>query len=139
MLTISEPQAKLPSNCGKRNRLKGTMPRRTQSKELETPFVFPSPRKIQKPIGSVKTAHRATAKAAKIQGHFRLYDLRHAFATGAAAAGVSLPTLAAILGHASIQMTTRCDTSIRLRRKSNWRWKSLRSSAPRGSSTRQGL
>jgi integrase len=78
-----------------------------EAKELGTSFVFPSPRNMQKPIGSVKTAHRATDKRAKIQGYLRLYDLRHTFATGAAAAGVSLPTLAAILGHASIQMTMR--------------------------------
>jgi integrase len=72
-----------------------------------TPFVFPSPRDSQRPIGSVKRAHRAAAERAGIKGHFRLYDFRHTFATRAAAAGMSLPTLAAILGHATIQMTMR--------------------------------
>jgi integrase len=55
----------------------------------------------------VKRAHRAAAERAKIKGHFRLYDLRHTFATRTAAVGMSLPTLAAILGHTTIQMTMR--------------------------------
>jgi integrase len=55
----------------------------------------------------VKKAHRAAARRAKIKGHFRLYDLRHTFATRAVAAGADLPTLSSLLGHATIQMTMR--------------------------------
>jgi integrase len=44
---------------------------------------------------------------AKIKGHFRLYDLRHTFATQAVASGTDLPTLSSLLGHASILMTMR--------------------------------
>ncbi len=36
--------------------------------------------------------------------HFRLYDLRHTWATRAAMAGVDLVTLAAMLGHSRIQV-----------------------------------
>jgi integrase len=59
------------------------------------------------PIGSVKKAHGAAVKRAKIERHFRLYDLRHTFATRAVASGLDLPTLSSLLGHASILMTMR--------------------------------
>jgi integrase len=69
--------------------------------------VFPSRHDAQRPLGSVKKAHKAAAERAKIKGHFRLYDLRHTFATRAVASGADLPTLSALLGHATIQMTMR--------------------------------
>ncbi|MBZ5502954.1 MAG: site-specific integrase [Acidobacteriia bacterium] len=78
-----------------------------RASELGTPFVFPSPHNCQTPIGSVKKAHRAAVLRAKIKGHFRLYDLRHTFATRAVASGADLLTLSALLGHASILMTMR--------------------------------
>jgi len=78
-----------------------------QANKQGTPFVFPSPCDIQKPIGSVQTAHKTAMKRAKITPRFRLYDLRHTFATRAAASGADLPTLSALLGHANIQMTMR--------------------------------
>jgi integrase len=59
------------------------------------------------PIGSVKKAHQAAMDRAEIIDRFRLYDLRHTFATRAAASDMNLTILAVILGHANIQMTMR--------------------------------
>ncbi len=74
---------------------------------FRTQYVFPSRGNKQQPISSVKKAHRAAVVRAKIKGNFRLYDLRHTFASRAVAAGIDLPTLSAVLGHASILMTMR--------------------------------
>ncbi|MGA7920425.1 MAG: site-specific integrase [Candidatus Acidiferrales bacterium] len=63
-----------------------------ETTKLSTPYVFPSRHDHQKPIGSVKKAHSAAVKRAKLEGRFRLYDL---------------PTLSSLLGHASILMTMR--------------------------------
>jgi integrase len=76
-------------------------------KKSKGPFVFPAKGDSDCPIGSVRKAHDAAVENAGIKDHFRLYDLRHTFATRAVAAGVDLPTLSAILGHTSIQMTMR--------------------------------
>jgi integrase len=78
-----------------------------RSKNAKSPFVFPAKGNPDRPIGSVRKAHDAAVEKAGIKEHFRLYDLRHTFATRAVAAGVDLPTLSAILGHTSIQMTMR--------------------------------
>ena len=45
-------------------------------------------------------------KNAKV-ARFRLYDLRHTWATRAAESGIDLVTLAALLGHSKIQMVLR--------------------------------
>jgi integrase len=67
-------------------------------------FVFPAKGDLSRPIGSVRKAHDVAVEKAGIKGHFRLYDLRHTFARPVAA-GRDLPTLSAILGHTSFQMT----------------------------------
>jgi len=75
-------------------------------------YVFWSPQGPGRPenkertIGSVRKAHDAAIGRAGIED-FRLYDLRHTFATRAAQAGVDVLTLAALLGHTTVQMTSR--------------------------------
>jgi integrase len=79
--------------------------RRTASSK--SPYAFPSPDNPERLIGSVRKAHDAAARRARIVPGFRLYDLRHTYASRAVMAGVDLPTLAALLGHTSVQMTMR--------------------------------
>jgi site-specific recombinase XerD len=55
-----------------------------------------------------RKAHDAAVENAGIKEHFHLYDLHHPFATRAVAAGVDLPTLAAMLGNSSVEMTCGC-------------------------------
>lgn len=88
-------------DCGSR----GDLERR--AKKVKSPFVFPSKGNLERPIGSVRKAHDAAVEKAGIKEHFRLYDLRHTYATRAVAAAVDLATLSDILGHTSIQMTMR--------------------------------
>lgn len=59
------------------------------------------------PIRSVRKGHDAAVRRASISEHFRLYDLRHTYATRAAQAGVDVLTLANLLGHTTVQMTNR--------------------------------
>lgn len=59
-----------------------------------------------KPILKVNNAHYAALERSGVRS-FRLYDLRHTFATRAVIAGVDLVTLAALLGHSKINMVLR--------------------------------
>ncbi len=73
----------------------------------DSKYVFPSPANPDRQIGSVRKAHDGAVRRSKVQPAFRLYDLRHTYATRAVMAGVDLPTLGALLGHTTIQMTMR--------------------------------
>ena len=78
-------------------------------------FLFPG-RGTDQPVIKVNRAHAGTiARVNRLRKeanenpipHFRLYDLRHTWATRAAMAGIDLVTLAAMLGHSRIQMVLR--------------------------------
>src|SRR6476659_3069609 len=54
----------------------------------------------------VNNAHTTALKNSKVRT-FRLYDLRHTWATRAAEAGMDMPTLASLLGHSKLNMVIR--------------------------------
>ncbi len=74
--------------------------------ELKTPFLFPCETDPSRPVPKVNNAHDSAVKKSKV-ARFRLYDLRHTWATRAAQAGIDLVTLAALLGHSKINMVLR--------------------------------
>jgi integrase len=59
-----------------------------------------------RPIIKVNNAHYSALERSKVRD-FRLYDLRHTWASRIAMAGVDLVTLAALLGHSKLAMVTR--------------------------------
>jgi integrase len=73
---------------------------------LETPFLFPCATAPTRPVPKVNNAHDRAVKASKV-ATFRLYDLRHTWATRAAQSGIDLVTLASLLGHSKINMVMR--------------------------------
>lgn len=82
---------------------------RSRLENNDSEFVFPGMRCGKNPqthIVKLTNGHKAAIKRAGIEP-FRLYDLRHTFATRAVEAGVDLMTLAALLGHSRIQMVMR--------------------------------
>lgn len=80
---------------------------KTRASKTRSRFVFPSEDDPARHIQSVRKAHDAAVRRAQIKSVFRLYDLRHTYASRVVMAGVDLPTLAALLGHTKIQMTMR--------------------------------
>jgi integrase len=54
----------------------------------------------------LNNAHAGALKRTGLK-KFRIYDLRHTFASRMAMAGVDLVTLAALLGHSRVQMVMR--------------------------------
>jgi integrase len=58
------------------------------------------------PVTTLKTAHAGALRRSGVL-NFRLYDLRHTFATRFIESGGDIVTLQALLGHSNIQMMTR--------------------------------
>jgi len=77
-----------------------------QSTTVGSPYLFPHDLDPARPLPNVHGAHHRALKASKLLP-FRLYDLRHTWATRAAEAGIDPVTLAAMLGHSRIQMVLR--------------------------------
>ena len=71
-----------------------------------SPYVFPSPRHPDRPLSDTLCLWRRSRKEAGLDD-VRLHDLRHTVASQAVARGVSLSTVARMLGHADPVMTLR--------------------------------
>lgn len=69
-------------------------------------YLFPHAADPNQPVPKVNNAHDRAVRDGKI-APFRLYDLRHTWATRAVEAGIDLVTLAAMLGHSKINMVLR--------------------------------
>jgi integrase len=74
--------------------------------KIKGSYLFQGRTEEDTPIVKVNKAHYGALERSKV-AKFRLYDLRHTWATRAAMAGVDLVTLAAMLGHSRIQMVLR--------------------------------
>lgn len=59
------------------------------------------------PMVTIQKAHEEALKHAKIAPPFRLYDLRHTYATRAIEAGIDVLTLRELMGHSDLQMTSK--------------------------------
>jgi integrase len=70
------------------------------------PYLFPHRKDKNEPMLKANNAHDAAVKKSKVR-KFRLYDLRHTWATRAAEAGVDVGTLASLLGHSKLVMVMR--------------------------------
>lgn len=68
--------------------------------------LFPHANDANKPMLKVNAAHNGAVRRAGLP-FFRLYDLRHSWATRAAQSGIDLVTLKDMLGHAHLSMLTR--------------------------------
>lgn len=79
---------------------------RRRAGEASGRFLFPFDSDPDRPMTNANNAHARALKKSGLD-YFRLYDLRHTFATRAAMAGTDLVTLAALLGHSKIQMVMR--------------------------------
>jgi integrase/recombinase XerD len=70
-----------------------------------SPFAFTNPA-TDRPYRNIRSSFHAACRRAGI-GDFRFHDLRHTFASWAVQNGMDLYRLSRILGHSTLQMTTR--------------------------------
>ncbi len=86
-------------------RMKAAAERATEEKDSGV-FLFPCETDATRPLPGIQSAHARALRESKVAS-FRLYDLRHTWATRAVEAGIDLVTLAAMLGHSKINMVLR--------------------------------
>ena len=79
---------------------------RDRLEAIEGGYLFPHKKSRNKPMVKANNAHDRAVRDSKVKP-FRLYDCRHTWATRAAESGIDLVTLAAMLGHAKINMVLR--------------------------------
>lgn len=73
---------------------------------VDSVYLFPCEIDPTRPVPKVNNAHDRAIRDSKVYP-FRLYDLRHTWATRATEAGIDPVTLASMLGHSRIQMVMR--------------------------------
>ena len=90
-----------------------SVPLNTQARRIierqsrgESAFVFPSPRKANRPRGPELPLWYSVRREAGIED-VRLHDLRHSFASHAVMNGVPVPVVSRLLGHSDVRMTLR--------------------------------
>jgi integrase len=112
VLTVQK--AKTKSGRGRRVNLNSMLGEtlRLLREAQESEWVFPSPKRFQtlgkpeKHIGDVKNAFRRAVRLSGIEP-ITFHQLRHTFCSRLADAGVPLPVIQDLAGHASITMTRR--------------------------------
>src|SRR5262249_17393998 len=82
-----------------------SIPKR-RSESAKGIYLCPHREDANKPMLKVNHAHDSALRKSKVKT-FRLYDLRHTWATRAAEAGMDMPTLAALLGHSQLNLVMR--------------------------------
>lgn len=76
-----------------------------KSRKKLSPYVFPSPRDLTKPMLKMQTSFEAAVTAAKLGEDVCFHTLRHTFASHFLMNGGDLATLSELLDHSSIQVT----------------------------------
>lgn len=81
---------------------------------LEFSLLFPDKRVVNQPLSETKRRDywKTMQQAARLTADVELYCLRHTFCTRGAKAGVDLRTMRYLMGHESIEITSRIYTDI---------------------------
>jgi len=74
--------------------------------DAEGTYLFPHRSDVNEPMLKANNAHDRALTKSGVKT-FRLYDLRHTWATRAAEAGIDVGTLASLLGHSKLVMVMR--------------------------------